>query len=147
MNQGSESTGKKRDSINHAAEARQVGREFREIKRYDKRHRGWEKLLIPTAKVYERFENHFREEPNFQLPEELEVLKQQEYFKLNGAASVDETMPSQLEIYDMLGKLRIHKSSGVVKGPLEGLKHCRRSVKLIVWLTMFIGLVSPYQGC
>ena len=59
-------------SINHAAEQKQVAREFKVIKKFDKMHSGRGKLMISNEKLRTHFEAHFSEEPVFLMPEELE---------------------------------------------------------------------------
>ena len=67
-------------SISHAAEQKEVAREFKEIKKFDKMHSGRGKLMISNEKLRTHFEAHFSEQPDFQMPEELENPEQQDYF-------------------------------------------------------------------
>lgn len=128
-------------SINHAAEARMVAREFKEIKRYDKLHGNQGRLLISKDKLREHFKVHFAENTDFVEPEELNHPEQQSYFTLNEAIDVNESVPTQEEVESAMRKLRNQKSQGVDKCPLEGLKYGRQSPRLMEYIMFLIGLV------
>ena len=135
-------------NINHAAEARQVAKEFKQIKQYDKVHGGKSKLLISNHKLHAHFELKFDEDPDFELPEELLDPENQDFFKLNEADNVDESEPTEAEVSAALKRLRNRKSPGVDKCPLEGLKYGRESCRLMKYLmvlvcTIWSSLVVP----
>ena len=90
--------GEKSQSLNHAAEARLVARKFKEIRNYDKLHGGRGKLMISANKQKAYFEDHFREDPDFEMPEELECPDQQEYFELDEAMEVVQGVPTVEEV-------------------------------------------------
>ena len=83
--------------------------------------------MISADKLRAYFEDHLREDPDFEMPEELKCPDQQEYFELDEAVDVDQGVPSVEEVEGALAKLKNQKSSGVDKCALEGLKYGRGS--------------------
>ena len=45
--------------------------------------------MISADKLRAYFEDHLREDPDFEMPEELKCPDQQEYFELDEAVDVD----------------------------------------------------------
>ena len=60
---------------------------------------------------------------------------------MNEAIDVDESAPTEQELYDALGKLKNQKSPGIDKCPLEGLKYGRDSNRLMAYLVFMVGLI------
>lgn len=87
--------------------------------------------MISASKQKAYFEDHFREDPDFEMPEELECPDQQEYFELDEAVEVDQGVPTVEEVEGALAKLKTQYSSAVDKYPLEGLKYGRGSERLL----------------
>ena len=86
------------------------------------------------------FEDHFREYPDVEMPQELECPDQQEYVELDEAVEVDQGVPTVEEVEGPLAKLKNQKSSGVDKCPLEGLKYGRWSARLLAWVMILISV-------
>ena len=97
--------------------------------------------MISNEKLRTHFEAHFSEQPDSQMPEELENPEQQDYFEVGQAVGVDQSAPPQEEVEKALANLKNQKSSGIDKCPLESLNYGRGSARLIVWIRALISMV------
>lgn len=86
--------------------------------------------MISADKLRAYFEDHFREDPDFEVSDELKCPDQQEYFELDEVVDINQGVPTVEEVDGALAKLKNQNSSGVDKCPLEGLKYGRGSAKL-----------------
>ena len=121
------------DNINAAAEARNVEKEFAIAKNYTT-FKTSNKLSISNEKLKTHFKSHFAARdlpllPELEKPEKFPFL-QDEVIKIN------EDIPNEEEIKNVLKSFKNNKSSGTDKLKTEGLKYNESKQLILAILTL-----------
>ena len=127
------------DSINNAEAAREDEKEFAMAKKYTAIRTG-SKRAISNVKLKAHFEQHFAEkEPALELPPEL--AEPDKYVYLNDPkVEVDEEVPGETEVNEILRTFKNNKSGGTDKLKTEGLKY-NNSLNLVKAIVSLLTLI------
>ena len=125
------------DNINGAAEAREVEKEFALAKKFTTFKRS-SRLAISNEKLKTHFQDHFAARP-IPLPPEIENPEQYPYL-YDEQIEVNESVPDENEIQDVLKTFKNNKSSGTDKIKTECLKY-NKSQSLLSAVVLLMTLI------
>jgi retron-type reverse transcriptase len=125
------------DNINTAAEARDAEKEFAMAKKFAT-FKTSNKLTISNKKLETHFASHFAERelptpPELERPEEFSIHDDEVF-------EIDESIPKEKEIEDVLKSFKNNKSSGTDKLKTEGLKY-NDSKNLIAAILILLSMI------
>ena len=125
------------DTINTAAEARQIDKEFALAKKYSCLKTG-ESSAVSKSKLKTHFESHFAER-QVDLPEELEHPQKFPHL-IDKSFDIKQNMPDEAEVKLAIGSFKNNRSAGTDKLKTECLKY-NNSSALIACLVLLLSLI------